>query len=723
MRIVSLALALSALLTVEALLVPQARAEAPATVRVGDPRDLFKVLSSVKGGETVLLAPGHYGSPMIHAPKHPWSRFAAEVTLRSEDPQNPAVFGGLRLNKVENLTFEDVTFDYEASPGAAHWVRLIELKAGANIAFVGVTFDGDLAEGLGEGLDGYGTGYAIVANGLAGLRIEGSEFFDFHRAAVIGGSQDVVVRGNKLHSMRSDGINLGQVQRALVEGNHIHDFRTAPGSSDHPDMIQVWTNGSSKPSEDITIRSNILDVGGGAETQSIFMRNDMVDRGKAGRELFYRRITIENNLIRNGHLHGITLGEGIGTVVRNNTILYNAASAQGSHAVPRIAVSRASENVTIENNVVAGIGRDVVNDPPPGWRVRNNLFVQRQSGYKPNFYAGLFVDALADHPSELATLYALPGSVIEREGLGSSLARFGLAPLNLHALARTTPDPEQRNGFIFDARLSRDARGFLPESAARFEWDFGDGTTGTGLIARHRYTEPGDYTVTLRVIRQDGREDSATSRAVVPDPRLIHLVATPKGIVERSPRAAPVGYDQARYQSVTGPDGSTGFALTSDQSVKISRSHAPHINGLSAFSISLALKPGGRGGRQQSAGEILRLHGSFRAILNADGSLFFDVWTDGGGYHKIQSPRMTISRARWHDVTLTFDGRAGEMAIHVDGRRVAVGAAAGNTPTRAAHDLMIGASWKPGINGALADILIENRALGVSEIARRHTAL
>jgi Tol biopolymer transport system component len=41
-------------------------------------------------------------------------------------------------------------------------------------------------------------------------------------------------------------------------------------------------------------------------------------------------------------------------------------------------------------------------------------------------------------------------------------------------------------------------------SIARFAWDFGDGTTGTGPDVSHHYAAPGDYTVTLTVVDGDG---------------------------------------------------------------------------------------------------------------------------------------------------------------------------------------------------------------------------
>ncbi len=53
----------------------------------------------------------------------------------------------------------------------------------------------------------------------------------------------------------------------------------------------------------------------------------------------------------------------------------------------------------------------------------------------------------------------------------------------------------------FNARGSSDNMGIN-----KYEWDFGDGTTGTGLAATHTYTEAGTYVVTLTI------EDAAGNR-------------------------------------------------------------------------------------------------------------------------------------------------------------------------------------------------------------------
>ena len=96
-------------------------------------------------------------------------------------------------------------------------------------------------------------------------------------------------------------MTFSNIDGVLIENNYIHDFRGSPGSGDHCDMIQFWTAGTTSPSTNITIRANVLDIGNGTATQSIFMRNEMVDTGQAGTEMYYKNVVIEDNTITNAH--------------------------------------------------------------------------------------------------------------------------------------------------------------------------------------------------------------------------------------------------------------------------------------------------------------------------------------------------------------------------------------------------------------------------------------
>jgi chitodextrinase len=55
----------------------------------------------------------------------------------------------------------------------------------------------------------------------------------------------------------------------------------------------------------------------------------------------------------------------------------------------------------------------------------------------------------------------------------------------------------------FNASASKSANG---HSIVSYEWNFGDGTTGSGLTTTHTYTLPQGYTVTLIVTDDTGRK-------------------------------------------------------------------------------------------------------------------------------------------------------------------------------------------------------------------------
>ena len=72
----------------------------------------------------------------------------------------------------------------------------------------------------------------------------------------------------------------------------------------------------------------------------------------------------------------------------------------------------------------------------------------------------------------------------------------GDAPLAITANASTSSDPD---GTIDS-----------------YTWDFGDGATATGVQAAHTYPNPGEYTVTLTVIRDGQTQDVQVTLAERP---------------------------------------------------------------------------------------------------------------------------------------------------------------------------------------------------------------
>ena len=70
-------------------------------------RELFDALDDVADGDTILLAPGSYNGGWLSKKK-----FATDVTIKAEDPQDPPVFtDALHLVHCQGRVFENIKFD------------------------------------------------------------------------------------------------------------------------------------------------------------------------------------------------------------------------------------------------------------------------------------------------------------------------------------------------------------------------------------------------------------------------------------------------------------------------------------------------------------------------------------------------------------------------------------------------------------------------------------
>ncbi|WP_435075832.1 PKD domain-containing protein [Halorubrum sp. HHNYT27] len=74
-------------------------------------------------------------------------------------------------------------------------------------------------------------------------------------------------------------------------------------------------------------------------------------------------------------------------------------------------------------------------------------------------------------------------------------------------------DPEVEEGITFNASDSTDLDG--DETIVSYDWDFGDGTTGTGEMTTHSYDDAGEYEVTLTVTDDADATDTVTQTVPV----------------------------------------------------------------------------------------------------------------------------------------------------------------------------------------------------------------
>ena len=629
-----------------------------ATLHVSTLDSLMAALAGARGGETILLAGGNYGALSLGAKSGFPIIFPSTVTIASADPDDPAVFSRMALSRAGNLTLDGLVFDYTFNPADTVKVRPFEVS-GTDITIRNAVFSGDVAQGVSDTADGFGWGMGLSVRGATRFTLENSEISGFHRGVVVADSKDVHVIGNDVHSLRSDGMNFANVQGVLIERNHLHDFTASDGAGDHRDMIQFWTNGTRSPSTDIVIRDNVLDIGAGGWTQSIFMRNEEVDTGRAGTEMFYRNVLIEGNTIYNSHLHGIHLGASAGVVVRDNAVLFaNAAMPPGAMPsgaqIPRINVASISTDVTITGNVTSHLDgwRDQA-----GWTVGGNAFVQPSDPRAPGFYGDVFVTSSTGLGADGTHAFsALPGAMIDRLGAGPATL-YPDGPLD--ALFHVTRDPDNAAFRILDATASRADGDPLPAGAS-YLWTFADGTTATGAVVRHPFPDAGQQAVTLSIRLPDGRTATDRADVTVAGASLVSLGAT--GFV-----AEAFGAERLVTPVADGvlTLGAPGVAAT------VGRSHLREMFEADNFEIALTLAAAHPG----TSGELFRLHGSFIAAVNSQGELYLRVFTEGREV-KLTTSGANLGDTAPHAVRIRVED--GQLSVTVDG--TVVGSAAVPAP-------------------------------------------
>ncbi|SDY33339.1 Right handed beta helix region [Jannaschia faecimaris] len=402
-------------------------AQAGRTIWV-DATSLDTALSDAQAGDLLVLAPGDYDTLNIEksgAPLQP-------VVLRAADIENRPVFPGLRLTGADHVTLDGLIFRMQ--PRSDTVKRNVHIRDAEDITLSRNLFEGARRPDT----DGFAHpwGFGLTIDDSTDVALFDNELRGFARGLVVRGVDRLTVARNEIHSMRTDGMIFAQVADVLIEDNVIRDFDRAPGRGDHPDMIQFWTRDTERPSRQITIRRNILNSGEGYFTQSIFMRNEMVDTNQAGEDMFYRDVVIEENVIINAHLHGITVGATVGLMIRRNTVVRNAAS-QGDDGniglwTPQITVDAIARDVLILNNVAHAL-------PEPGWQpgwvIAGNQIVQDLIPGQADHYDQVFFGVSPATPARVTDFAARPGGLLDGRDVGASR----LVAISVE-VAKTAPD-------------------------------------------------------------------------------------------------------------------------------------------------------------------------------------------------------------------------------------------------------------------------------------------
>ncbi|PJN94061.1 hypothetical protein CNY89_16735, partial [Amaricoccus sp. HAR-UPW-R2A-40] len=180
--------------------------ENATTITVGTQAELLAALTSVRGGDTILLEAGTYEDlNLTHSSARNY-KFTETVTIKSEDVNNRAVVNELFIFGVQNLVISDIDFDYtgaQASSTLAWQVGMpFYVESATDLMLDRLDFDG-------HRINGFGAATGLRVKNSSDVTISNTEMTDFKIAMNISGGSDFTIRDNDIKQMSQDGLYMG----------------------------------------------------------------------------------------------------------------------------------------------------------------------------------------------------------------------------------------------------------------------------------------------------------------------------------------------------------------------------------------------------------------------------------------------------------------------------------------------------------------------------------
>ena len=273
-----------------------------------------------------------------------------EITIRSENPDNPQTLVGLDIrDNSQDITIENVKLTgWDKDNAVAGLVTNSD-----NVTFSDVTFEG--REDF-ESIRLYGLRVTSSDN----VTVENSQFFNLREGFQGRNSSNLTVRGNEFADLIVDAISVtnkngNSLESITIENNIIRDFDPdiTKQNGEHPDAMQFTVYGNSVD-ETISIKNNVALMGDGSSFQGMIIQTR--EGGSAN------NFEIENNLIHTTSATGISITNGKNTELARNTIVFRdsqpAETVDGNSVDKTKILLKNIENVVVEDNIA---GKFIIN--------------------------------------------------------------------------------------------------------------------------------------------------------------------------------------------------------------------------------------------------------------------------------------------------------------------------------------------------------------------------
>lgn len=257
---------------------------------------LTAALATAKSGDSIFVASGSYSNINLKNINP-----LGNVLITSADPQHQAVLNDMVVSNSRNLTFSGLTLHTTGNSG----ITPFKVLSSANITLDHLNVSGPA---LGSAAEVSG----LMIRMSTGITVKNSEFSNLRHGIELLDNSQIVIRGNFLHDIRTDGVHGGNDSNVTIAQNLFTNFHPAVG--DHPDAIQFWTTNTTASAHDFTITGNSIIRGAGDPIQGIFLRDQVGT-------LPFGNVSITNNLVVGGMYNGIFVNGATGVDISKNIVV------------------------------------------------------------------------------------------------------------------------------------------------------------------------------------------------------------------------------------------------------------------------------------------------------------------------------------------------------------------------------------------------------------------
>jgi Ca2+-binding RTX toxin-like protein len=370
------------------------------TINVSNSAQLQSALASAKGGDTISLAAGNYGSVGLS------NNYASDVTITSQTGGSPAIFNSLTVIDSSHIKFDGIEVKFTPVATTYSFSSAVEFRNSSDITFThssvigGVAVSGIKQDGTGTdywgNVQGLPTGYGININNSTGVKVDGVEVASFYKGVFLNNSNNVTVAHSDIHDTRTTPIVVGGGSNITIDSNHLHDVNPFQfgATGDHADYLAMWTiDGQATSSNNIKITNNLMEQGKGQAVLGMWMQG-----GGAG----YTNVQISGNAILAGNFQGIVLSEVTGGVVDHNTLLQTSGSTFDT--APSILLAVGSEKISVHDNITSAYNDQSGSTGVLANTASNNTIVQKFDPTKAGYYTNdLIAKSEASH--DISGLY------------------------------------------------------------------------------------------------------------------------------------------------------------------------------------------------------------------------------------------------------------------------------------------------------------------------------